>query len=221
MRRREFIALAGGIAAWPITGRAQQHCMNVIGFLSGDSAHLDGTRLSGLRRGLKEGGYIEGHNIAIEYRGAERQSARLAALAADLVGHPVSAIVAAGPTVALAAKALTATVPIVFTISGDPVALGLVASFNRPGGNVTGVSTLASDRFEPAPAPARNPARRNPVWLPRKRGKSAGRARDQTNAGGGPDTRARIACCNGCHRQSNRGSIRSSDRKACERNRRR
>jgi len=144
MRRREFIALAGGVAAWPITGRAQQHSMNVIGFLSGDSAHLDGTRLSGLRRGLKEGGYIEGHNIAIEYRGAERKSERLAALAADLVGHPVSAIVAAGPTVALAAKALTATVPIVFTISGDPVALGLVASFNRPGGNVTGVSTLAS-----------------------------------------------------------------------------
>src|SRR5262245_65748082 len=107
--------------------------MNVIGFLSGDSAHLDGTRLSGLRRGLKEGGYIEGHNIAIEYRGAERKSERLAALAADLVGHPVSAIVAAGPPVALAPKALPRPVPIVSPSSVDPFALGFAPASHRPG----------------------------------------------------------------------------------------
>lgn len=142
MTRREFIALVWATTvAWPIGARSQQHSARVIGFLSAESLQLDELRLAGLRQGLKEGGYVEGHNLAIEYRGAE---GRLPALAADLIHHPVSVIMTAGVTVALAAKAATTTVPIVFTISGDPVELGLVASVKSPGGNVTGVNSLTS-----------------------------------------------------------------------------
>jgi len=145
VRRREFIALVGGAGvAWPLPLRAQQPAMPVIGFLSIGSPQVDVVRLAAFRQALKESGYIEGHNVAIEYRAAEDQPERLPAPATDLVRQPVSVIVVVGPAVALAAKAVTTTVPIVFSITSDPVELGLVASLKRPGGNVTGITTLGS-----------------------------------------------------------------------------
>jgi putative ABC transport system substrate-binding protein len=144
MRRREFMALVGGLAFTCPLGARAQPATPVIGFLSADSLQLDGIRLAGLRQGLKESGYVEGRNLAIEYRGAEGRPDRLPALATDLIHHPVSVIMTAGVTAAIAAKAATTTVPIVFTIAGDPVELGLVASVKSPGGNVTGVDSLTS-----------------------------------------------------------------------------
>jgi putative ABC transport system substrate-binding protein len=153
MQRREFITLLGGAATWPVVARAQQPAKPVIGFLGTGSSESDAFRVAAVRQGLIEAGYVEGQNVAFEYRWAEDQYERLPALAAELVRRKVAVIVSIGGiTSAVAAKSATAIIPIVFEIGGDPIKLGLVTTLNRPGSNITGVSilvgTLAAKQFE-------------------------------------------------------------------------
>src|SRR5215831_2265643 len=147
IKRREFVTLIGSAAAWPLAARAQQSAVPVIGFLDATTPVETVYRVSAFRDGLKEAGFIDGHNVAIEFRWAANKLDRLPALAADLVHRQVAVIV--GPITAMRmARAATSTIPIVFVSGGDPITIGLVTNLSRPGGNITGVS-LASAALQP------------------------------------------------------------------------
>jgi putative tryptophan/tyrosine transport system substrate-binding protein len=152
MRRREFITFLGGAATWPIAARGQQAALPVVGILVGGSPQSDAFRVAAILQGLKEGGYAEGRNVSFEYRWGEDHNERLPTLAADLVQRQVAVIATSGIASAIAAKAATTTIPIVFAAGPDPVTFGLITSLNRPGGNVTGATflggTLLAKQFE-------------------------------------------------------------------------
>ena len=191
MRRRDFIKiLAASAASLPLTARAQQSAMPVIGFLNSGSPDRFAPMLSAFLQGLKEAGYVEGQNVGIEYRWANGQYDRLPALVGELVRHRVSVIAATSTPANLVAKASNTSIPIVFTTGGDPVQLGLVASLSRPGGNVTGVTQMTG---EVAPKRVERGSRIGPAgdhfWHAHQSEKSIGRVRETKLTGGGPQTR--------------------------------
>jgi len=145
IQRREFITLLGGAAAWPLAVSAQQRPMPVVGFLYSGLPESIANRVAGFRKGLGESGYVEGRNVAIEYRWAQNQIEQLPEYAADLVRRRVAVIAALDSVAAVAAKTVTTTIPIIFETGSDPVQIGLVAGLNRPGGNVTGVISMTHE----------------------------------------------------------------------------